>query len=362
MTRPMRSVILFVLVAFVAGPACFAEGSGGGRYMKGENPFSVSFNAGLIGFDKGEVRETRRAYDNEGGAPDYSAFLSAYTIEDLNFEDQYPALGTTIEKQWQFVTLQLNATYANPSADAVAKMKSTASNVPADQRGYYIGVEEAIYNGRNYEYMWIPDGTKFKSDITTLLTEIKTMVTPFHLGAGGVHFSPWFSFGIYGGVANYEIDAGPAEGTIWYEVPPKQYVVKGKGTGTAGMAVPQIGGGGELRIDFGSRTNRPASLVVQGDVGWMHFDGAPGSVGFNVESTRNITFNWLNVKLDVFLEMPISKRVDLLVGASYRAITTDVTLDSVHRDRDVQEVLSEKYDKYAEFAFTQYTANIGLRF
>jgi hypothetical protein len=359
-----RKVCFLLAVVFVAALALTASGQGigAGRYQKTDNPFTVSLEAGYVGFDEGEVRETRRAYDTSQGEPDYKAFLSAYTLDDLNFAGRYPSVGAAIEKQWPFVTLQLNATYANPSADAVARMKSTASNVPADQRGYYIGVEEVMFNGKNYEYMWIPDGTKFRTDVETLLGEIKALITPFHLGGGGVHFSPWVHFGIYGGFASYEIDAGPPEGIVYYEVPPKAYVKKGKGTGSAGLAIPQIGAGGELRFDFGSRENRPASLVIKGDVGWMHLSGSPGQVGLNVETTREVDFNWLNVKGDVFLEFPLTRTVDFLVGASYRSIRTDVTLDSIHRSEEEQDLLSEKYDKYAEFRFSQLTANIGLRF
>ncbi len=356
-----RAVIAVVLMSLVLIQSSFANGFSGGRYMKSENPFSITFNAGYIGLDKGEVRETRRAYDpDQSGVPDYSAFLSAYTIEELGFDDNYLTLGVTMEKQWQYVTLHLNAMHANPNSEAVAKMKETASKVPKKQRGYYIGLEEVMYNGKNYEYMWIPDGTKFTADIETLLVEAKAKYTPFHVSVGSVHVSPWVHFGIYGGFASYEVDAGPAEGIVLYEVPPKEYVVKGKGTGSAGLAVPQIGGGGELRIDFGSMTNRPASFVLQGDFSWMRYNGSPSVLG--VESTRHVDFNWLNIKVDAFLELPLNRNVDLIVGATYRIIRTDATLDSVHRTEEAQETLSEKYDKYAEFAITQITGNVGLRF
>lgn len=339
-----------------------AQGIGAGRYQKTPDPFTLSLNAGYIGFDEGEVRETRRAYDTSKGEPDYKAFLSAYTLDDLNAVGKYPSIGLELEKQWAFVSLQLNANYANPSVDAVAEMKSTASNVPAEQRGYYIGVEEVIFNGKNYEYMWIPDGTKFTTEVELLLAEVKTLITPFYLGGRGVHFSPWVHFGIYGAVASYEIDAGDPEGIVYYEVPPKAYVKKGRGTGTVGLAIPQIGAGGELRFDFGSRENRPASLVIKGDFGWMHLSGAPGKVGLNVETTRNVDFNWLNIRGDIQFEFPLTRSLDFLMGVSYRSIRTDASLDSIHRSEEAQEVLSEKYDKYAEFRFSQLTANVGLRF
>ena len=351
-----------VCVSLLVGSGSVFAGSGGGRYLKSPDPFIVRFDLGFVGFDEGEVRETRRAYDTGGGVPDYSAFLSAYTVDDLGFDDQYMTLGMTLEKQWDYVTIKFNALYTHPNATAVAKMKSTASNVPADQRGYYIGLEEVMYNGKNYEYMWIPDGTEFESDAEAFLGEIKAMITPFHIGGGGIHLSPWVHFGIYGGGASYEVDAGPAEGITTYEVPPKEYVIKGKGTGSAGLAIPEIGGGGELRLDFGANTNRQASIVLQGDVSWMKFSGAPGNLGFNVETTRHVDFNWLHITFDLFVEIPLSDRVDLVAGAQYRNIKTDITLDSINRSEEAQEELSEKYDKYGEFAMSQWTANVGFRF
>lgn len=362
MIRCYKIGILLSIGACLFALTAQSKGFGLGHYQKSPSPFSLALEVGYVSFDEGEVRETRRAYDTNKGEPAYKAFLSAYTLEDLNFTGKYPSLGASMEKQWSWVSLQLNATYANPSADAVAKMKSTASNVPADQRGYYIGVQEVIFNGRNYEYMWIPDGTKFNTDVELILGEVKALITPFHLSVGHIHLSPWVHFGIYGGYASYEIDAGPPEGIVYYEVPPKAYVKKGKGTGEAALAIPQIGVGGELRVDLGSRSSRPASLVVRGDCGWVHVSGSPGQLGLGVETTRNVDFNWLNMKGDVFLELPLTRNVDLLLGASYRAVHAEVSLDSIHRSEEEQAVLSEKYDKYGEFQFSQATLNVGLRF
>ncbi len=359
----LQTVVLALVILGLSILSAPAQGIGAGRYMKTENPFSISFHAGLLTFDKGEVRETRRAYDpDQSGVPDYSAFLSAYTLEDLGFDGSYPTLGGKIEKQWSFFTFQLDLLYANPTADAVAKMKKTASPVPADKKGYYIGVDEAIYRGKNYEYMWIPDGTKFDSDIETMVAEARLKFTPFHLGGGGVHLSPWVHAGIYGGYASYEIDAGPATGLVTYEVPPKTYVVKGQGTGDGGLAIPELGAGGELRFDFGDASNHPASLVLSGDFSWMHYSGSPNNIGFNIQSTRNVDFDFFTVNLEVMFEIPLNESLDLLAGVTYRSVRADASLDSVHRTESAQRYLNEKYDKRAEFAFTQLMGNIGLRF
>jgi hypothetical protein len=357
----MNKFLFASLVLAVLAPAASHAQVRSGRYQDDGNAFSVELRGGMLRLTKGEVKETRRAYDN-GDQADYSAFLSDYNFEELGFDEDYPTIGLRMEKQWRFFTFELTGEYASPTAEAVAKMQETASDVPANRRGYYIGVEEVEFNGQSYEYMFIPDGTPFQADIQAGIAEMKFKFTPFHIEAGPLAVSPWIHAGIFAAGGSYTIDAGPAQGVIEYEDPPKEYVVRGEGTGSAALAMPEVGAGGEVRWRLKETAHGDAALLFNGDVSVMQFDGAPGNVGINVESTRNVDLHYLAVEVGVTLLWPLSEHVDMFAGAGYRVIQSDVTLDSIHRSEEEQEELSEKYDKYAEFALAQWVARIGLRF
>lgn len=341
-------------------PSSQAEAGWGRAAVEYQNPFRFDFHPGLMHFNKGEVRETKRAYDD--GGDDYSGFLSTYTLEDLGLTDDYPTLGLNLEKEWPYFTLRLDTVYANPTAESVAKSHPTDSDILPGQQGYYIGVDEVSYGGRNYEYMWIPEGRKFDADLQTLLLDFKALYTPFHFGPGPVSITPWIGLGIFAVGINYEINAGTADGTVPYGVPPETYVKGGKGTGYGGMALPELVGGAECRIQMGETTRGNVELVLLGNYSFISFNGDPGTVGWNLETTRNIDLSFSRIELEAAFELPITAHTDLILALGGQVISGDVTLESVHRTEEEQEGLSEKYDKYSELEIYQVTGKIGLKF
>ncbi|MFH1026392.1 MAG: hypothetical protein V1791_00165 [Pseudomonadota bacterium] len=334
----------------------------GGRYISGDRHFQTRFNLGMMSFNEGYVRETRRAYDNEEGPPAYEAYLSNYTLEELGLDENYMTFGLGIEQQWKYLTFQFSGKYSNPQADAVAHMHPTASPVPPSRMGYYIGVDEVKYKGKTYDYMMIPENQKFSADIQSYMLEMAFLFTPFSINTFQTHWTPWLRIGLLGIGGSYEIDAGPAKGVVQYEIPPKDYVVCGKGTGWGAVGTPEIGFGGEAKFFWFETVNGDAELSIQGDYSMMELDGSPGSVGLNLETTRNVDFDYSRWQLALVGEIPISKTSALVLGLTYQNISAEVKLDSVHRSEAEQKTYSEKYDKEGKLGVSEWMLTIGLKF
>jgi hypothetical protein len=335
----------------------------GGRALLNERSFTLELSGGLLKFEKGTIEETRRAYDNEGNVEDYKAYLSNYDLDELGFDDNYPSIGLFMEKQWKFITLQIDAEYVRATANATADMHPTASMVPDRARGYYIGVDSVSYNGRDYEYMFIPNGQDFDAEIKSAIAELKLLFTPFNIRGGeSICISPWVHLGVMGVWGDYEIDAGPARGTVQYEVPPETYVIGGKGTGNNGGAIPEIGVGGEFRITMGAMRGGDAQLVFQGELGYLKYDGSTGDLGFDSRHEKNLDLTYYNMDLRIMMEFPVSPDYDIVLGASLEKVKAEADLDAIERSKEAQEELREKYDKHVELETTQMKIMAGIRF
>ncbi len=361
-----KNLLLLSMLAATCGAPVAMAGLAAGRGFAEDDlrPLSLKGGLGLMKFDKGTIDETARAWD---GTPqdEYQAYLSNYTLDELGFTDNYYTFNVNLEQQWQFFTLQLDAMYSQPSASAVARMHDTASPVPDHKKGYYIGVDDVEYNGNKYEYMFIPNGTRFSSDLQAGSLEIKGLITPVSfVTEQGFKFTPWIFVGVLGLIGNYTIDAGPARGTVQYEIPPETYVVGGKGTGTTGGALPEVGVGGELRIKLGEMATGDAFLSVQGNVGYLQWDGRTGDFGIQSRREKDIDLKYLHYELAAQLELPISYEYELALILGVRARKTTANADATASDRSAesQDNLNEKYDKHIELEMTQLQAYAGLLF
>ena len=155
-----------------------------GRAFDNENdrPFSINLTLGQFNLNSGEVKETRRAYDNNENPSGYEAYLSSYSFDELGLVGSYPTYGISFEKQWKFFTLRVEGSYINADASGVADMHETASNVADKDKGYYISVDEVSFNGRTYEYMFIPNGQSFNASIDGGSAAIRGLISTINGG------------------------------------------------------------------------------------------------------------------------------------------------------------------------------------
>jgi hypothetical protein len=347
--------------------ACSTQGgiNAGRAFDDDERPMTINLTLGQFKINSGKVEETRRAYDNNEKPTGYEAFLSSYSFEELGLVGSYPTYGLNFEKQWKYFTLRVEGSYIKADASAVASMHPTASDVPDRQKGYYISVGEVSSDGQTYERMFIPDGQPFDVSVDGGSVAIRGLITPFSLSVADnlVSFSPWLHLGVYAVGGSYTIDAGPARGTVQYEVPPETYVVGGRGEGDVGAALPEIGFGGELRIRLARMRNGDATLSLQGDLAYLTYNGNTGDLGISEENEKEIDLTYQNLELSAMLELPVSPRFDLVMGIAYRVMTATIDLNSQNRDEQDQETTyHEKYDKHADFDSSFLYGSVGLRF
>jgi len=332
---------------------------------EGERPTSINFTLGQFSLNSGKVEETRRAYDNNENPSGYEAYLSSYSFEELGLVGSYPTYGINFEKQWKYFTLRLEGNYINAEADAVADMHPTASNVADKDKGYYISVDEASFNGQTYKYMFIPNGQAFNASIDGVSAAIRGLITPFSFGNHDdvVSFSPWLHLGVYAVGGHYKIEAGPASGTVQYEVPPETYVVGGTGEGDVAAALPEVGAGGEIRIWLGRMRNGDAVLSLQTDLAYLTYQGNTGDIGVSADNEKDVDMTYQNLEFAVMLELPVSPKFDMVMGVTYRIMTAEADLYSKNRDEQAQETtFHEKYDKHADVDTSFLYGSVGVRF
>ncbi|MBN1268542.1 MAG: hypothetical protein JXB04_03065 [Kiritimatiellae bacterium] len=340
--RKLSAVVAAVLLLLpAAAPAELVSG----RTLP-PRTFSLSLEAGQVTSVEGEIQETKRAgTDIPGWDAGYGFRLENYSLEQLGFDESYFSLGLALEKQWTFFTFRMDMSYVNPTA------AETAS------RDYYIGVEEIDFNGREYEYMMIPRGTRYDADIQGGIVALKGLFTPFSLTQGDmISLTPWIQLGLFGLFGRYEIDAGPARDVTTYETPPRQYVVGGKATGWAGAALPNLGLGGEAKFRVGQTEAGPVILSVQGGVGFLEYTGDTDSLGINARDNKDLDLSYMEYEIRTAVEIPMSETSDLLVGLRIEHVEGDTTVEAKG------DVTGEKYDKDVDFEMNRVLVTAGLRF
>lgn len=322
-------------------------------YEKDKDSFTFTLNYGWLTDFKGEVLETKRAGDDYyERRNEYEHYLEYYTFEDLGFDDKYAIYGFQMEKRWKYISLAMDFGYFNPKAEAVA-----------DREEYAIAMEEIEYNGQTYEYMLIPKGQSFSTDIDGAILELNSYITPFSLQmTDAVHFTPWINLGIYSVAGKFKIDAGEPQGITNYEYHPYDYVIGGKGEGWFGAGMPEIGFGGECVFEFLTRNNTEYNFVFQFNIVNYSWEGSTGDFGIlNVRHEKDIDLSYTNNEFKFYWEFPIFESSSFLAGIKYQIVSADATIEASDKSEQEEEALKEKYDKEISTDITNLSFFISIR-
>ncbi len=337
------SILLLGLAA--AGPARAAGFLQWGRIRDGRGTFDLELTGGRVTRIKGSVDETVRPYYEMIGKETEG---ESFSLAELGLDGKKATFGARLEKRWRFFTLGLGGFYYHPSADTEAL------------RDYYIGIANEIeYQGRNYEYMMIPEGQPFTADMRTFFCDLSLLFTPVTVTpARNFEFIPAIYLGVSGIFGTYDLDAGPPTGTVRYENPPRDYVVGGRTDGWAGVGVPAIGLGGEFRIGppDGFR------LTARARYGFFRYHGSTDHLPFSIRNEKNLDLEYDNFSGRVQVEQPLSDRVDLILGVSYSYLKLDGESTATEKTPEEIEELREKFDKKFNFEMSELHGFIGLRF
>ena len=350
MNRREHSIIVLPVVLLAALPLHAELVAGRADYDARPPKLQVLAVAGRVTSLKGVVKETTRPlFELEGLQYKYK-YREDYSLEELGLDQDVFLVGVELERRWRFATLRLEAQYANPDAKGSAP------------RDFYIGVESVEYQGKDYEYMAIPEGREYEADIQSGVIQLSTLITPLGLRSQSASFTPWIQLGLFSIVGRYEIDAGPAEGLTTYENPPRTYVVGGKGTGWAGMVIPQIGVGAEARLVLARREVGGVSMSLAADYGLMEFDGSTSDIGVSSRHEKDVDLSYRNYGFRLSLEWPIRRNLGLIAGMQYRRMEADATITAKERSAEEIRQLREKYDKDVDFEMDWAGGFVGLAF
>ncbi len=315
--------------------------------------FRFGLSAGQMPLFEGEVRETQRAWDEPAEVWETYAFrLEDYTLEELGLETPITVLGGMLEWQGRFITWDLRAGYLNPSGKATAR------------RDYYIGVQRIDYQGERYEYQMIPEGSTFASELRGGIFITRLLFTPLSLVTAdeGFILTPWVRVGLQGFGGRYEIDAGEARGITIYESAEYEYVIGGRGRGSAGVAVPEYGFGAEGSFRVGRNRSGPLRLTLRGDTARFDYSGSTSRFGIDARNHKHLDLRWRSHELEARLDIPLRETLGLFVSASYRHAEAEASLEAKERSFEIQMMLMEKYDKDFDLEYSLWQLGVGLVF
>lgn len=339
-------IALMVISGVVAGIWSADAEVTSGRNLEGRRDFSVGLTAGSVFGLNGEVVETTRPIEEIGGRTS-GAPPEDYSWEELGFDQDFETFGIFIEQIWKYATLRLEMFHGNP------KLEGTAD------RDFYIGVGDVSFNGQDYEYMKIPEGTSYTGDIDLYTFLINLNITPVSFGSpDGIQFTPWLHLGLFSFVGDYEIDAGEAQGVTQYENPPRDYVIGGQASGTSGLVIPEYGVGGELRIPIGEAS----SLSLECNIALLNFDGSTSDFGIDSRNNKALDIDFVTASARVLFEVPMSEKADFMFGVEFQQWEADADVEA--EDKSDEEVLElrEKFDKKVHFEMSSIMGIVGVKF
>ncbi len=317
-----------------------------GRPLGDRNTFMISLTLGMVQDLDGEVRESTRPIETIGG-PTSGSPPENYSWRELGFDDSFALYGVHMEKLWRYFTLYGRVRHG------VAKLSGTAD------RDYYIGVESIPFGARDYEYMKIPEGTAYDGEIDIFTLDFGLRFIPFSITTPEerLTIAPWLHLGLFGFIGDYEINAGPATGVIQYENPPRDYVVRGRGTGTAGIVMPEIGFGGEINFKLTDKT----AINLQGNWGILKYNGSTGDFGISTRNEKAVDIDYTTISARLLLETAINDSMDLVIGVEVQSWEADASVKAKDKPDEVILALREKFDKDILFTMNTVMGFIGIR-
>ena len=343
---------MLVLLAAALFPSAGRAGLRWGRPTEDHLTGWVAGTAGRITSLKGSVQETTRPFYDLTEPDKNTQFAESYTLEELGFDGGYSTFGLAFEKAWSFFTFQANLSYLNPFVRSEAV------------RDYYIGVQEVSFNGKKYEYMNIPEGTPFTAEMEGGTFGMRGMLTPVSLTGGNVlEITPSIGLGLNAFFSFFEIDAGPAQGVVLYEIPPHEYVVGGHGRGWSGMVLPELGAAVEIRLRTGNEKWMGPELILQGYYALFDFSGSTEDLG--ITSSRNakvLGLEYDHYEARALLSLPVLKAVELLIGVGVQHMRADAEILAEDRPAEEVEERREKFNKFVHLEMTSVMFFAGLRF
>ena len=344
----MRTSLLIISSVLISLQALSADFIVAGRAVPESRDKRFSLTFGTVQNMEGMVEETTRKLYDVTGSYWKQDDAETFSLNDFGMNDSYTSVGFEFENNGDFFTFMWDAAFMDMSAASTAR------------RNYYIGVGDGIeYNGSKYTNMRIPEGTDFTLDILGCQSDMRCLFTPFTITpAKTVRFSPWLNLSLMMFLGQYDIDAGPVTGTYVYMNPPENFVQGGSSGGFLGLALPEIGGGGELRI---GQTDG-FELVMQGNYAICNVEGSTKFLVSSRHREKDAAIEHENIFGRVMLNFPFGEGRAFTLGAEYQQIDTEALITSSATDPDEILANQERFDKYIRFHMESTMILAGVTF
>ncbi len=307
---------------------------------------STSTNAGIIagrvipdGRDAGIALRIGQIANLEASIKDQSkrtGFLRQdFSLKDLGIDGSYVTYGLSADKAWKFFGVRFDFLYFGISESATA------------QHSYNINVDSTDFGG--VDYLRVDANTEINAEFNAGLAELSGLITPISLQlSDSVIFCPWISFGGTVLAGNYDLKNGTAQGVVHLGDLSESFSVGGSASGPAGIAVPEIGFGGELRVGQPEGIN----FVLNGDYSFLPGNGNADWLLGSQDSVSNLNLDYTKIKLNGFFELPLSGGKAWTVGIQFESIDSSASMDLSHGE----------YHASSDLKMTILTGSIGLRF
>lgn len=328
-----------------------AEFITGGRPLNSNKTFSVVATVGQVSEISGGVKETtRKLFELEGRSS--STFQpESYTFKDLGIEDSDITFGLSLEKNWKYFTFRGGLSY----------MRASANGTPP--RDFFIGVDDIHFNGRSYEYMKLEKHIPYSASIDSAIIDTRLQWTPVTFGEDyTIAFTPFAHLGLFALAGTFEVDQGDPKRIQIYENPPREYVVGGHGEGTVAGFAPEIGLGGEFRFWLGRNDHGDRELTLQGTYAIFQYNGSSDALGVSSRNAKDLDVDYNMIELRASLYLPLSDKIDLVLGAEYKSISTDAESKSKAKTLAEAQKNREKFDKDIDLDLTIFNVFAGIRF
>ncbi len=317
-----------------------------GRDVADQNRILIAPAGGMIFGLDGEVQETTRPIGEIGGPWSGSA-PENYSWRELGFDQRFSTVGVKLERKGRFISWHNQFVTGSPSASGVA------------DRDYFIGVGRIRLGGRTYGYMAIPEGQAYQGEIDLYGLDTRFLISPVSFNwANGISLVPFLQLGAKVFVADYEIDAGPGQQVIQYENPPRNYVVGGKGRGTRGLLVPELGIGLDLELPLMDRLH----LELQGHAAFLRVRGNNSAFGVFARNEKVVDVDYMALGGRAILSWAMNRHMDLIAGVEFQYINGDTEIRATEKSEEEILELREKFDKDATFKLSTLMGFIGFRF
>lgn len=344
----MRHVMSVMLVLVCAAQLAKAEFLVAGRAVPESRDKRLTVTLGSVRNMEAMVEETTRKLYDVTGSYWKQDDAETYDLNDFGIGDGHESVGFEFENNGEFFTFMWAAQLFSMSAETTAR------------RNYYIGVGDGIeFNGSRYTNMRIPAGTDFTIDLIGCQSDLRCLFTPFTVKPSEYfRFSPWLNLSLMVFLGQYDIDAGPPTGTYVYMNPPETFVVGGSSSGFMGLGLPEVGGGGELRI------GNPGGLevVIQGNYAVCDLKGSTKFLTSSRHREKNAEITHDNIFGRAMIELPFGEGRAFTVGAQYQQIDSEALITSQSTDPDEILANQERFDKYVRFHMETMMVIFGVTF